>query len=85
MEQIFKTLRGPKIFNMALFDWVATLVSAIFINYLYQPDNINIYTSLKIFIILIILAIIVHYIFDIPTMLNYYIGLADYKDVIASR
>ena len=80
MADIIAQLRQPKIFDMAIFDWVATLVVAYIIAVLVherlavKPDKTRfiILTS----VLAIILGIFVHIVMGIPTGLNYHLGLS---------
>jgi hypothetical protein len=74
-------LRGPKIANMAVFDWVATGLVAIGASALFGRPSM----APAVFIVLIIMAIIVHDALGVPTMLNAYLGLAKKDDVLAAR
>jgi succinate dehydrogenase/fumarate reductase cytochrome b subunit len=74
-------LRGPKIVDMAIFDWAATAAVAVFIGFIAKSGTIGIVA----FIILIIIAILVHHCLGIPTMFNAYLGLAHKKDVYDKR
>ena len=76
-------LRGPKIFNMAIFDWVCTIIAAWIIAAAYSDNTLK--SFVYILIILVILAILVHKIFNIPTMLNYYLGLNTKDAVLQNR
>lgn len=64
---------------MAVFDWVATMIGALLLS---RAIGIN-FGAL--FLTMIILAIIVHAAFGIPTMFNAYLGLAKKEDVYAAR
>jgi hypothetical protein len=69
-------LRKPKILDMSIFDWIATLFGGflIAIYVLDLDDN----TEIFVFEILIIfIGILVHKLFGINTMLGYYLGLND--------
>ena len=86
---IIDHLRKPKVAGMAIFDLVGTFLVPVLIGYLINmhkkfktPLWINI---IVIFFLLLILGIIIHKIFKIPTMLNYYLGLNSYDEVIAKR
>jgi len=83
-SSIINQLRGPKLYNMSVFDWVATFIAAVLLGY-WRLDNFTLVNIMKIFIILICTAVIVHYVCDVPTMFNYYLGLNSYADVIATR
>lgn len=64
-------LRNPKIFGMAIFDWIATFVTAMIIAVIFKRPKL----TLPVFMGLTVLAIVVHIVFKVPTMLNYYLGL----------
>jgi uncharacterized membrane protein YcaP (DUF421 family) len=74
-------LRGPKIAEMALFDWVATAAVAAVIGVFSKSTHVGVVS----FIMLILIAIILHYYLGIPTMFNAYLGLALKKDVYNKR
>jgi hypothetical protein len=67
------TLRAPKIFNMAVFDWLATANIAYCMT-VYNHDKPRFSTTL---FILMVTAVAVHYMFGIKTQLNSYLGLND--------
>jgi uncharacterized membrane protein YcaP (DUF421 family) len=69
--------------QMAAFDWIATLAGAVAIGTLI--DHKSVPAIAAIFVLMIIVAILVHYSLDIPTMLNAYLGLAKKEDVYAAR
>jgi|APSaa5957512622_1039677.scaffolds.fasta_scaffold261959_2 hypothetical protein len=71
-------LRGPKIGNMAIFDFAAVLS----VSFLIAK---NITDSILLFLILVIVGVFTHILFGIPTMLNYYLGFNDYESVIKNR
>ena len=66
---IIETLRKPKIFKMAVFDLSGVAFIALMISIYYN------YNFLLTFIVLMTIGVFTHFIFDIPTQLNYYIGL----------
>lgn len=74
-----KTLRQFKIFNIAVFDVVATYLVAKYFAQKYKK-KVN-----TVFIAFIFLAVAVHKIFNIPTMFNHYLGLNSYDAVIQAR
>jgi uncharacterized membrane protein YcaP (DUF421 family) len=82
-------LRKPKLANISVFDVVATFAVAVLIGYLVNkkhPFKIHLWINIIIiFLLLIILAIIVHKILKIPTMLNYYIGINTLESVMKNR
>jgi hypothetical protein len=90
-------LRKPKVANISVFDVVATFGVAVLIGY-FLPNKYSFMMSsvmssvmslwiniIIIFVLLIILGIIVHKLFKIPTMFNYYIGLNSLDAVLSSR
>lgn len=72
-------LRKYRLFDMAVFDWVATLIGALLIS---RALGTNIAATMM---TMIILAIVVHAALGIPTMFNAYLGLAKKEDVHAAR
>lgn len=77
---IIEKLRSYKIPHtngMVLFDWLATLIGAIILANFYGKTFSS---YLIIFIFLIIISIPIHYIFDIPTVTNYYLGISMYPN-----
>jgi hypothetical protein len=82
-------LRKPKIFNMALFDWIATILVGGLIGMALSKKYTNDYYDKKYIIwsiiIVIILAPIAHVLFKTPTMFNYYLGLNTKEEVLANR
>lgn len=82
-------LRKPKLANISVFDVIATFAVAILIGYLVNnkyPFKVHLWINIIIiFLLLIILGIIVHKIFGIPTMLNYYLGLNTIESVLSTR
>ena len=80
------TLRQPKIFNMAIFDWIATLAIIYAIAYYSQPSSTNFWTYyITLCFIGILCAIFIHWYLDIPTMFNYYLGINTKESVIKNR
>jgi hypothetical protein len=74
---LIEKLRKPKIFDMALFDWVSSILLTLYISYKYNNDKYDNIIFIKSLIIMIILAVSIHYIFNINTKFNYYLGLND--------
>jgi uncharacterized membrane protein YcaP (DUF421 family) len=71
---IIDKLRGPKIFDMSIFDWVSSLLGAFLIGYyIFQLRNI-IYWIIYI-IIWILIGVIIHWYYSIDTMFGYYLGI----------
>lgn len=81
---IIKTLRVPKVAGVAVFDVAGTFAISCLICKFTSIDN-KILGSFAIFIILIIIAVVIHWALNIPTMLNHYIGINSLKDVIDGR
>jgi hypothetical protein len=82
-----KWLRGPKLNGIAAFDLISTAMGAFVLSGTIKLlDRFKGYTHvLVIFILLIILAIGVHYIMEIPTMLNHYLGINTQEEVTEGR
>ena len=74
---LIEKLRKPKIFDMALFDWVASILLTLYISYKYNDDKYDNIIFIKSLIIMIIFAVSIHYIFNIDTKFNYYLGLSN--------
>lgn len=65
-----ETLRGPKILDMSIFDWVASLLGAYFLG---RWLNVKMW---PLFLLgWIAFGIIVHWMVGVPTMLGYYLGI----------
>ena len=80
MSSILKTLREPKVMDMAAFDFAATLLAARML--VGGKDCVSVAV---VFILLIVMAILIHDARGIPTRLNAYLGLACVEDVYAAR
>jgi uncharacterized membrane protein len=63
---MINTLRAPKIFNMSVFDLLGTANIAYYIT-VYNNDKPRFSTT---FFILMIIAVVVHYLLGIKTQLN---------------
>ena len=74
---IIKQLRQPKIYQMVLFDWIMSILITLYISYKYNNNKYDNIIFIKAILIMIILAITIHYIFNVDTKLNYYIGLSN--------
>jgi hypothetical protein len=72
MCQVLETLRKPKLFDIALFDLLATLLVAYLIHH-YAKIKCPLWSVL---VGSILLGIVVHVMIGTPTMLNYYLGLS---------
>ena len=66
------SLRQPKLFGISIFDVLLTLLAALAIQkYLYKDMDL-----LVIFLGLVVLGIVIHWVTGTPTMLNYYLGIS---------
>jgi hypothetical protein len=66
-------LRGPKILDMSIFDWIASLLGAVILGHM-----LNLETPLNWVLFLIAwtaFGVLIHYAFGVSTMLGYYLGL----------
>jgi hypothetical protein len=73
---VIDTMRTPKIFGMALFDWTFSLLGAfIFGRYILKLSGTGQWIAFILFWIL--LGIVAHVMTKTPTMMNYYLGLSD--------
>lgn len=77
-------LRSYRLFNISLFDVIATYFAAVIISY-FMKRKMIIKHIFKVFLLLIVIGIITHKVLNIPTMLNHYLGLNDKKSVLATR
>lgn len=76
---IIAELRKYRLFDMAVFDWVATILGTLLLSRVLGTCFVGT------LVVMIILAIIVHAVLKIPTMLNAYLGLAKKEDVYEKR
>uniref|UniRef100_A0A6C0DTR2 Uncharacterized protein n=1 Tax=viral metagenome TaxID=1070528 RepID=A0A6C0DTR2_9ZZZZ len=66
-------LRGPKILDMSIFDWVTSLAAATLVGWLF---GITGGAHWVLFILAwILFGVVTHYAFGVKTMLGYYLGL----------
>lgn len=68
-------LRGPKIFDMSIFDWVSTVLVAYLIYRFALPKVGRYFPLWQVIIAIVVLGVAVHYFMGIPTMLGYYLHL----------
>ena len=73
---VIDRLRQPKVFDMSLFDWVTSLFGAYLIGY-YIFKLKSIFSYILWFIVWTLLGVWIHYIFNVNTMLGYYLGIND--------
>ena len=64
-----ESLRKPKIFKMAVFDLSGIALIALITAKYFK------YNFFIVFYILMVIGVFTHFVFDIPTQLNYYIGI----------
>ena len=80
MSSLISTLRKPKILDMAIFDWVATIIAAYLI-WVWMKKRYSHTRSKRflgiIFVTLVLLGIILHVVTRTPTKFNYYLGLGE--------
>jgi len=70
---LIDTLRGPKILDMSIFDWVTSIAGAILLGKWLGIKGLEKWIG---FILAwIIFGIVVHYVVGVNTMLGYYLGL----------
>lgn len=61
-------LRSFRIANMAIFDWVATILGALVVSIYFN------YSFIIILLVLLLVSIGLHLIFNVKTYTNYYLG-----------
>ena len=84
---ILQKLRNPKVFGMAAFDLICTSILAYLISSGIKkiiPLTMPVLTVV-VFIFLMIIAILTHYVTGTPTMLNSYLGINTIEEVLESR
>jgi hypothetical protein len=64
------TLRGPKILNMSIFDWVVSIAGAFLLGKLLGVKQWALFL-----VAWVLFGIWVHWVFGVKTMLGYYVGL----------
>jgi len=71
-------LRGPKVFNMSVFDWVASLCGAAIVGLI---AGIKTPAKWLLFILFwVLFGVVAHAAFGVPTMFGYYLGLNEKPD-----
>ena len=92
ITKLIHLLRSSKVFGMAEFDFICLLLLSIIASYPMQVYLINKKIHIKysiiiagFFVIFVLIGILVHYLFGIPTMLNYYLGLNTKDAVLRTR
>lgn len=78
---VINSLRSFRIGGIALFDVLATIVSSFVLSaFIFDGRKKIMMATMIISILLIIMAIPIHYFLGVKTMLNYYIGLSERPD-----
>jgi hypothetical protein len=67
-------LRSFRLFHIALFDVIAGVVGLAFVLRYFFPNNAYIFWSI---VLVLPLGVVTHKLLNIPTMLNFYLGLSD--------
>jgi len=67
---LIETLRGPKILNMSIFDWVTSIAGAFLLGKWLGVKQWPLFLVAWVFF-----GIWIHWVFGVKTMLGYYIGL----------
>ncbi len=82
---LIQQLRTPRIFNMAILDWVMTLFGAYILTHFLSRyfKNENFYRLLfNVTFGLTVLAIFLHWLFGVNTVLGYYLGLNEMPKIV---
>ena len=66
-------IRSYRIWGMAIFDWVLTLIGAYILNWYVFPRE----RYWKVLILTVFIGIVTHRVMGIPTMFNYYLGVGE--------
>lgn len=86
---ILDILRWPKIFDLGIFDLCITFIFALVFSYFNEiPQNgrrFNIVSILTAFFMMMSGIVLIHYLLDIPTKLNYYLGICSYEAAMQNR
>lgn len=69
-------LRKPKLYGMAIFDWLASLLGAYIVGE-YALKLHNLEQWIVFVIVWIVIGILAHVLSGTPTMFNYYLGLSE--------
>lgn len=71
-------LRGPKILDMSIFDWIASIGVAVCVGFLFK---IKTTLSWVLFIVgWTLFGVLAHLLFGVKTMLGFYLGLNEKPD-----
>ena len=73
---IIDTLRKPKILDMSIFDWFFSLLFAVLVGKYWLKLKTPVKWILWI-VFWTLLGVFIHYIFGVPTMFGYYLGLCN--------
>jgi hypothetical protein len=69
-------IRSYRVFGMAVFDWVSTILSVLFLRWYFPSIVVWSYSPFMIVVGVVAFVVSIHYLTGTPTMLNYYIGLS---------
>lgn len=74
---IVDRLRGPKVFDMSIFDWIGSMFLALLIGYIVLGNTYrkSAYAWIGWIVVWIMLGVFVHFVVGVPTMFGYYLGL----------
>jgi hypothetical protein len=64
-------LRKPRLFGFVVFDWVLTIIATLVLSRLFGQGFVSM------LVIVLLLSIILHVMFNVPTLTNYYLGLSE--------
>lgn len=70
---LLQKLRKPKLFDIALFDLIGTLLGAFLAHRYFDMKQ----SLVAVMFAFVIIGIAVHVLLGVPTMLNYYLGLSE--------
>jgi hypothetical protein len=73
---LLQYLRSFRIFEIALFDLIASIIGLYYILRFIQPNQSNEFYWSWVAVLVLPLSVISHLLTDTPTMLNYYLGLS---------
>jgi hypothetical protein len=71
-------LRSLRVFNIAVFDFVASLIGIFYLLKWLRPDRPRSYYVSWTVLTVLPLSVISHLLVDTPTMFNHYLGLSAY-------
>ncbi len=88
IQSVLCVLRAPKIFGLAIFDMLMVYLFVVFVvnatSRFKKPQFVDRHT-MGMYIIFLIIASGIHYLMNIPTMMNYYLGFTTLDAVMHNR